>query len=140
MSALTSPSLAYLVDVQFVQMPARAGEGTVLAEGEPGRDFLAAGAGLIFRERGKGHDAANGQSDPAPPVRRGGVPDVGESGVRRPAIECEGGRGNAPLGDRQFAVAGGHPDDRRRIVGKDARLRQQVDGQVSRLTDALATV
>jgi hypothetical protein len=58
---------------------------------------------------------------PAPPVRRRGVPDVGDR-----ISTSSWRRWHSPTHRRQLAFGAGIPDDRRGVVRKHARHRRQV--------------
>jgi hypothetical protein len=97
-----SPSTGLLLGprtpCQRVQRPAKAEEGPVLIQREPGRRLARLGVG-VFAERGRQDDAPASNAEPSPPVRAHHVADV-----RRWLAAVLWRSRHAPTGEDQLAA------------------------------------
>jgi hypothetical protein len=101
-------------------------ERPIFIEREPRRCLARLGVG-VFAERIERHDAAMLDIEPRPPMRARGVADVGD----RRTTELWG-PWHAPTGKHQLAHAITRvANNRRGIVGEDARHLRQIAGEVA---------
>jgi hypothetical protein len=112
------------VALEFCADPGKRRQRPIVAEGKPD-NILFLGRGVRFRrvfgEAIERHQAAAFRLQPAAPVRRRGVADVGN---RRPAEFRR--RRHAPAHQHHLAIVAGVADDRRRIIGKRAGHGREV--------------
>ena len=99
----------------------------VRAKGEPD-GVVARGtvAGVDFGKAGEGHKAAVRRAQPAPPMRRGGVADVGHTRIGALAFQKLRRGRHAPARQRQPPSLRRGGDDRGGMVGEDAGHRWQI--------------
>ena len=131
-SFVVSPSLTFRTDVHRVQMPAKKASGRLSSNANHtgGRETVR--QTLVLSEAGKGDDAATYDAEPSPPVGRFDVADVGDARICLLACDGEGRRRHAPARHRELAHAiPSGADDRRGVVGEDARQHRQVAREVA---------
>ncbi|MDB5412588.1 MAG: hypothetical protein JWR10_923 [Rubritepida sp.] len=127
-SAVTCPSFTVRREVQWSNAdPGEEGQGPILGEGEPPGLRLAAGGRARLGEAAERHQASVLDAQPAAPMRAGRGADVGDAWIATAGWQEVPRRWHAPACHCGLPNAvSASADDRRGVVGVDARLRDQV--------------